>query len=441
MQNTLKLLRSVIPMILSIGLVSLSNASAPAKSNSLYSKDTPAEIQDHHRLVPKDDMWWTITGAEMGWAHRNVQQLFPTVTVNRGGLVRELISKPMREIDNFIVDTPMGSSSFLSYLNSDQSTTMGIVILHKGKLVFETYPRMDKNDKPIYWSVTKVLPATIIRIMEERGEVNVNKTIEFYLPELKDSDFKGITVRNILDMATGLDCQDEYEDHQSCYYQYSITIGDGFRDKNLTLDQTLADNPYDFLKTLKTTKHAPQGQRFSYSGVNTFVLAWLIEKITGETFQQVLSREIWSHIGAEADALLLAYHLGIPVTHGGLLANIRDVARFGLLFTPSYSLVSDKKVISEQHLEFIANGGNPQLLINAGQTSEQLKGIKHNIYQWDRVYHNGYLFKDGWAGQGLLINPKHDLVVVYTGFYKDDYSQVPLMPILFDVLNSIFEVD
>ena len=199
----------------------------------------------HHREVISDDIWWTVTGKEMAWMHKNAHQLFPTVNVYRNGLVKPLQSEPAAAIGRFPVTTPEGAVPFDELLTSERSTAMGVVIVHEGKIVFERYPRMRDYEKPIYWSVAKVLPATVLRILEERGEVDVSRPIEAYLPELANSDFAGTTVRNILDMATGLDCQDEYDDRQSCYYRYSMAIGDGFRDANAP------DNPYDFLATLK----------------------------------------------------------------------------------------------------------------------------------------------------------------------------------------------
>ena len=67
-----------------------------------------------------------------------------------------------------------------------------------------------------------------------------------------------------------------------------MAIGDGFR------EESSPDNPYDFLKTLKVPRHGEPGEQFSYSGVNTFVLAWLVEKITGEPFQDTFTKEVWS---------------------------------------------------------------------------------------------------------------------------------------------------
>ena len=122
--------------------------------------------------------------------------------------------------------------SFASLLQSDLTTTLGLLVLHKGKIVFESYPRMKEYEKPIYWSVTKVMPAMLVRLLEERGVVDVEKEVDYYIPELAASDFAGIKIRHILDMSTGLDCQDEYQDRQSCYYQYSMSIGDGFREES-----------------------------------------------------------------------------------------------------------------------------------------------------------------------------------------------------------------
>ncbi|MDP6413741.1 MAG: serine hydrolase [Gammaproteobacteria bacterium] len=398
-------------------------ALAAEPNGDFVSASSTEEIQSRQRLLPDDDIWWTVTGEQMGWMHRNVHQLFPTVNVYRSGAVRELSYALDARIAEYKIETPQGEIAFDDLLKSDLSTTMGMVILQGGKIVYESYPRMQHYEKPIYWSVAKVLPATLIRLFEERGSVDVEQQIQFYIPELAASELAQISIRNILDMATGLDCQDEYDDRQSCYYQYSMAIGDGFREGDAP------DNPYDFLKKLRVSRHAEPGQQFSYSGMNTFALAWLVEKLTGEPFQDTVSREIWQHIGAEADASFLAYRYGIALSHGGFMSNMRDLARFGLLFTPSYSTVSNRQLISDQHINLLLNGANPKLVRADGS---------HNIYQWDRVTDDGFLFKGGWGGQGLLVNPSLDLVAVYTSYFKEDYSQINIRPMLYEILRELY---
>ncbi len=395
---------------------------------------TVEQVQRQLRALPKDDIWWTVNGQDMAWNFKNLHQIFPTVNVYRNGPVRPLGTRNMAQIADFPVQTPDGTMRFESFIESEFSTTMGVVVVHKGEIVFERYPRMQPYEKPVYWSVAKVFTSTLVRLLEERGQIDVARPIEHYLPRLAGSALAGTSVRDILDMASGLDCEDEYENLDSCYYRYSMAIGDGFR----TADAP--DDVYAFVADLQTNRHAPAGTRFSYSGMNTFVLAWLVEAVTGMPFQDAFSREIWVHIGAEADASYIAPRYGVAVTHGGFVARMRDMARFGLLFTPSYGVVSDNRIISDAHIELLRNGGRAHLRENAGLPDVTRSGIKHNVYQWDEIYANDNFYKGGWAGQGLLVNPSRDLVAVFTGYFKDDeYSEISLEPILFDMLNSVFE--
>ena len=65
-----------------------------------------------------------------------------------------------------------------------------------------------------------------------------------------------------------------------------------------------------------------------------------------------------------SDAAIFAGRYGVPLTHGGLVATLRDLARFGLLFTPSYEVVSEQKIISSRYLDLLLYGGRPELLAN-----------------------------------------------------------------------------
>ena len=405
----------------------------PLPADAFLPGSTFDQVQRQHRRLPDDDIWWTVNGADMAWNNKNLHQLFPTVNVYRDGTIRGLAHDPVAAIADYAVETPQGEITFDALIHSEQSTVMGVIVLHKGKIAYERYPRMRDHEMPVYWSVAKSFVGTVVRILEERGEIDVTEPIDYYIPEMAASDLAGTSVRDILDMASGLDCEDDYTDKTSCYYRYSMAIGDGFRFEDAP------DNPYDFVATLSAKRHAEPGKRFSYSGLNTFVLAWLVEKVTGLPFQDVFSREVWTRIGAESNASYIAPRYGIAVTHGGFMARLRDVARFGLLFTPSYENVSETQIISNEHVDFLLNGGRPALFANAGFPAADVSGIKHNIYQWDEVRSNGDIYKGGWAGQGLLINPQRDVVAVFTGYFKDDdYSEVAIEPVLQTMLDDVF---
>jgi hypothetical protein len=162
-------------------------------------------------------------------------------------------------------------------------------------------------------------------------------------------------------------------------------VGDGY------WDETSPSNPYEYIANLDVGRYIEQGKQFDYSGVNTFVLSWLVEKITG------------------------------------------------LLFTPSYHVVSKDRLISEQHISYLLNQGRSEL-IRYGSSRKIPKEFKHNVYQWDMVYQSNDIYKGGWAGQGLIVNPIKDYVVVWNSYFKDkEESEIKLTPIIYQVLNSIEE--
>ena len=431
--------KKIFTVLLSIILWLPLNSYSQIKDSSFVSPSGVKEIKEQLKKLPKKNIWWTINGMDMAWNNKNLHQILTTVNVYRSGPVSVLDYNLANNINTTEVNTPVGLMNFQTFIDHDKSTVMGVVIAHKGKIIFEHYPRMEEHEKPIYWSVSKVLPATLLRIYEERKQLDVSKPIDFYLKELKDTSYAGIRIRNILDMASGLDCSDNYETFESCYYLYSMSIGDGFRTEDAE------DTPYDFVKNTKIERNAPQGEIFSYSGVDTFVLAWLVEELSGMSYQDALSKEIWNKIGAESDASFIAPRYGIPISHGGFLANMRDMIRFGLLFTPSYKTVSEEKIISDDHIDLILTKGNPKLMQNLYQkipSANMPDDLRHNIYQWDAVYENGDFFKGGWAGQGLLINPTRDIVAVWTGYKRDsEHDAREMRMIVREVLNTVYSVN
>ena len=413
-------------------------AAKTAAGNTFESASTVDEVRRRIAEQPRDTSWWNVNGEAMAWNNKNLNRLFPTVNVYRSGPVRELVRKPRSEIDDFEVDIPGGTMAFAEFLRSDLSTCMGMVILHEGEIVFEDYPRMEPYERPIYWSVTKVLVSSVLSVLEDRGLFDIDNPIETYLPELTGSSYEGITVRNILDMATGVDCSEEYYDRSSCYYGLMETTGEAH------WGEDAGDNPYAYIAGLRVGKFAEQGSSFEYGSINTYILGWLVEKLTGMPFQDAFSREFWTHIGAEGDAAILAPRFGVPMFAGGFLARPRDLARFGLLFTPSFGVVSDRKIISDEHIVMLKNGGRPELLANArGGPPDEVTGriVKHNVYQWDLVFTNNDIYKGGWAGQGLLVNPDRDLVAVFVGYSNDDESELDVLPRLRQVLSGVFGGD
>lgn len=410
-------------------------ATANENRASFQSSTSVSETLMRHRTLPDpaEEVWWVPTGEAMRWNNRHLSTLFPTVPVYRNGPVRPLSYALNPDIRSFPVDTPDGPIPFVDFLDSDYSTSMAIVLLHQGQIVFEHYARMQEYEKPIWWSVSKIIASTLIMLLEERGLIDFSRPVEHYLPELASSEFDGVLVRDVLDMASGIDCSDGNYERGTCYYEFEASLNDAVRS-----DQT-ADTPYEALINMRPGKWAQPGTGFDYSGVNTFVLSWLVERILDMPYHDAVTRELWFNLGAEGDAAFFAARYGIALSTGGLLAKARDMARFGLLFTPSYQVVSNQRIITEAHVNSLLHGGRPELLRNARYRRADLSGIRHNVSQWDAVFTNDDIYKGGWAGQGLLVNPRKDLVAVYLGYAKDDdFSELPILPRLRTLLNTLY---
>jgi CubicO group peptidase (beta-lactamase class C family) len=291
---------------------------------------------------------------------------------------------------------------------------------------------MEREDKHLYFSLTKTFVSTLIAILEDRDIIDVSKPVDYYMPELKNSAWDGIPVIDILDMCSGINCreneEDSYGNPNSCFMRFFAAIG--FHGGKNTLE-----NPIDFLLTMD--KFEENGLKYDYTGVNTWVLSQLIERVSGQGFAEILSSEIWQVMGAESDAQILTSNSGSAITPMGMSSTLRDLARFGLLFTPSGQKDSIG-IISEDYLDKIRYGGRPELFASGygfNHFNDETV-ISHNTYQWDHVTLEGDFFKSGYGGQGLYISPSLDLVIAFFGTRRGTSGSNDLPMILRQMIRS-----
>jgi CubicO group peptidase (beta-lactamase class C family) len=289
------------------------------------------------------------------------------------------------------------------------------VVVQRGAIVYERYPRMRSFDKHIWWSVTKTLVATLVAVLEERGLVDVSAPVETYLPEVVGSGWQGVSIRDVLDMASGISCSESegaYGDPDICVSRFEASLG--------ILPPT-AHTPADTWAFVAALPRAAQpGHVFDYASVNTFLLGILTERVSGLPFAELATRDVWSRIGAGADAAIIVSRNGDAMTHSGLCSTLRDLARYGLLFTPSWPVVASERIISQRYLDAIQRGGRPELFERNGSGASRVAALggerpRHNSYQWDLVMPDGDFYKGGYAGQGLYISPARDLVIAFFG--------------------------
>lgn len=360
---------------------------------------------------------WIEPGEMMRYAFLNTPEFLPHALIHRDGPIAVLEETPREDVGATRVRTPLGEMTVDAYIDMAHVTgTNAIIVVHRGAIIYERYPRMRRIDSHLLMSVSKIFAGTLIGILEDRGRVNANDAVDTYLPQLRGSGWSGVALRDVLDMTSGIDCDElapeAYHDPSSTYYPFEESLG---------LIPTYPESRYSTWEYVATLRQAKTpGQAYDYTSVNTFVLGWIAERVTGRRYADLVTDEIWTKIGAEADALISSSRCGAVAHHGGFVCRLRDLARFGLLFTPSWRTVSAMPLISERHLAAITRVSRPEIFDRGAYGRRDLESLAparptHNAHQWDFVMPIGDIFKGGFGGQGLYISPVNDLVIAFFG--------------------------
>jgi CubicO group peptidase (beta-lactamase class C family) len=348
---------------------------------------------------------WDKGGALSRWVYTHMSDVFPAAVIRREGTVRELPEEPHREIGALKVSDKDEREQTLDQFVANGAVD-GCIVLHSGRIVYEKYPTIQPNDRHLIYSVTKAFVATTLALLEDKGKVDLEKPVESYLPELKGSGWAGTRLRDVADMRSGMEGAETgsnaYRDPAHKQFQLEATLGWQPRTAPNLPEAAKRGDLLALLGTLK--REQPPGKNWAYISSNTAVLAEVISRVTNKSLAENISELIWKRIGAEQDALIVQNENKFPVAHAGMCCTLRDLARFGLLFTKSAG--PEGVVIPERIINrfFSSRGAEPDE-----------HGMLPQTYQWDMLSKGGELAKGGWAGQLLYVNRDKNVVVAYAG--------------------------
>jgi CubicO group peptidase (beta-lactamase class C family) len=222
-------------------------------------------------------------------------------------------------------------------------------------------------------------------------------------------------------MASGISCldRDGYQNTETCIYCYEESMG-------LTAPVNPPQTTIENLVTMR--RHLPAGEKYEYVSANTFVTGLVVENITNQPLWLALQDLVWNKTGAEADAMMMISPDGSPATHGGISARLRDVARFGQIFTATNGL----EVIGKDHLQDLSSNQGIRFDFQQLESFERrFPGDvpTHAAWQWDMIWPDGAMFKGGYSGQGIFVDPNRDVVVAWYGTSNPDGDSNRLLPI------------
>lgn len=264
---------------------------------------------------------------------RNIDQLFPVRTVARGASVSEL-PVALRPMDDFSFATEGTDYDLVDVIALNDVT--GLLIIHQGDIVFETYQRgNDKNTRWMSMSVVKSITALLIGAAIQDGLIqDINDPIVKYLPQLENSSYDGVTVRQLLLMSSGAGWNETYTDPQS--------------DRRQMLEAQIAQQPGGILELMAgLPRVAEPGSRWNYSTGETQVAGALLHAATGQWLADYLSQTLWKPLGMQSDAnWWLESPDGLEIGGSGLSATLRDYAHIGL-FMLNDGVIDGKAVLPE----------------------------------------------------------------------------------------------
>jgi hypothetical protein len=345
---------------------------------------------------------------QLRWALSHWRELRPTAPISRGrGKVSQLPRAERGDIDD-ISFTPLGGGPRMTWRESLAANyTDGIVVLHRGKIIYERYfGALTADGQHIAHSVTKSFFGTLAEMLIAEGKLKEDALISAYLPELRDSAFGDATVRQLLDMTTALKFSEKYTDPTAEIWDFARSAGmlpvpAGYQGPR---------SMYDYLPTVR--KSGDHGAGFAYRSANAEVTTWLIRRVTGQSAQQVLQQRIWEKLGAEQDAYIQVDAYGNAIGAGGLNLGLRDLARFGEMMRLN-GRWNGLQIVPEAVVEAIRRGGSQEKFVSGGYTT--LPGWSYRSQWWISHDDHGAYEARGVYGQAIYVDPKAQMVIARFG--------------------------
>jgi CubicO group peptidase (beta-lactamase class C family) len=365
------------------------------------------------------------------WYHAHASQTNKTAILLRRQPVMELPEARLPEIGKIKVKTDLGTLTLAEYLEHPQSFAQGFIVVHKGQVAYESYPGMRELDTHFWASNTKVLASLAVDLLIEDGLIDENKNLGRYVPEFKGSAWENIKVVDALDMSAGLDARDDasqFADPASVTSRmFRAELGEETNGRvEYMLDVMLDAKPVE-----------EPGKYYTYSSAVTQSLVFLVEAVSGKSWSDFFNDRVWSKMGVEGPLQMHLSPDGIAIVHGPASSNLRDMARVGMLYTPSWSAISTQRIVSPAMLDRIMNtprthkfyvggsaGSGHRFMARLGD-----KTVRTAARQWDAIFKDGDFFKSGLNTQGLYVSPDRDLVIAYFSTEPTQRIQKFLRPI------------
>lgn len=292
----------------------------------------------------------------------------------------------------------MGISSraiggLLDMLDDHAIESHSVMVVVRGHVVAEGWSAPYSPDRPhLLYSLTKPFTSMAVGLAIDDGLLSLDTRVIDVLPEHVPADAspqaRRITVHHLLSMTAG---------HEN------DTLGDAWERE-----------PTDLVKGFLTAPFgAPEGTLHTYDNATTFVLARMVERVTGYGLPDYLEARLFAPMGIE-DAEWDRVGSGAAFGFHGLHLRTEAIAAFGELLLRGGSWAGSQ-LISREWVE--------------RATTKQVDSRHYSPGEDGIDFHSGYGYqlwcsRDGFHGNGAfgqhcIVVPSRDLVVVVTSAQQE----------------------
>jgi CubicO group peptidase (beta-lactamase class C family) len=331
------------------------------------------------------DLTWSQSQRDHRFAHMESQ--FPVHIVRAGTRARSLHSG---------APLALPPDALSKYMESERLA--GVLILQDGKIRAEQYGiGLTKVGHWTSFSVTKAVTDTLVGVALRRGKIgSLDDQVTRYIPEMHDSAYVGVTVRQLMSMTSGVRWNESYTSPDADNVRiYTSTPAAG------------ADQVVDYMRRLP--RESAPGTHWVYKTGETDLLGVLLRRATGDSLSRQLSEAVWKPYGMGQDASWIATQTseaGEEFGGSGLSASLRDFGRLG---------------------QWVLEGGHgavdPDWFTAASRSQVKTSEGRGYGYGW-WPQDDGSFAALGIFGQSILIDPSRKLVIVTLGSWTEATGSV-----------------
>lgn len=360
--------------ILSLVFVCLSIQSISLLAQAEHAWLDPAK--DLERLGSDESpLFWTPEQQIVGY--RNWDKIFPTRIIPKGNKVYSL-PKKLISLDNLKFNFKGESVTVDEYFK--RQNVAGLLVIKNGHIVYERYGLGNTEDT--LWcsfSVAKSVTSLLVGAAIKDGYINnVDEKVTDYLPRLRGSSYEQSSIRNILQMASGVKWNEDYADPKA----------------DINMMPWDARGLYKYL-AIKPRIHPP-GKVFKYNSAETNLVGTLLRSAIGNNLSTYLSDKIWKPFGMEHEA---NWELGLPgggeTSGSSISASLRDFGRIGMFTLANGRLADGTSILTDN---WIQDSITPSI------------AKKNYGYLWWLDSPVSYEAM-GIFGQAIIVYPKEDVVI------------------------------